>query len=88
MHLVHGAKVYFPQDLTDTVNLSLFREAIIRDLDLHKLMVISVLSPGVYYFTQLSQKIQAESKPGQENIPCETNVISNVDLPSWKIPTQ
>lgn len=45
MHLVHGADLYFPQDYTDTGSPSLLREAIIREFDLEKLMVISVLSP-------------------------------------------
>lgn len=47
MPLVHGAELYFPQDKTDTGSLSLFREAmaIIRELDLQKPTVISVLSP-------------------------------------------
>lgn len=63
----------------DTGSLSLFREAIIRELDLHKLMVISWC---MCYFTQLSQEIKAESKPDQENILCKTSVISNADLTS------
>lgn len=47
MHLVRGADLYFPQDRNDAGGLSLLREAIIRELDLQELMVISVLSPGV-----------------------------------------
>lgn len=57
MHLVHGADLYFPQDRTDAGSLSLFREAIIRELNGH----LSFVSWCVYEFTQLSQDIKDEN---------------------------
>ena len=43
MRSVHGAEPNFPQDRTNTGSLSLFREAIIEEHNVHTLVVCIIL---------------------------------------------